>query len=381
MSTPSTASSILVVEDDPHVRAVVCGLLESFGYTAAAAENGQEALAALSHGAPDLILSDIRMPGMDGFALLKAVRESAVTFNTPFVIVSAQSDTADIRMGMALGADDYVTKPYNPGDLHATLSARLERARRLQGAEQRQRDFLLRTLPHELRTPLTGIIGYSDLMVSAAKHGLDLSREELQEYGEGILVSGERLLKIVQSILLWGQIEAARGAGGAHKVYRESILQHELAKICQTQGQLYGRPADGKVSAFPDVEVAVTVPGFITVATDLIENAYKHSLPGQSVEIACTTTATTATLTVRDHGRGMNREEIARVGLFRQFERTKHEQQGLGLGLAIAASFAEVSGGRLDLEPEDRGLSARLTLPRFAAGRPRAIATTRPPLS
>lgn len=363
----SQASVILVVEDDPNVRTAVCGLLESFGYSVRVAGDGREALLELEHGTPDLILSDIRMPHMDGFGLLKAVRESPAWFNIPFVIVSGQGDSADRRMGMRLGADDYVTKPYEPSDLEAAIGVRLDRSRKLRATEVRHQDFLLKTLPHELRTPLTGIMGYSELLVAAADEGGTLTNAELREYGEGIKISGERLFKIVKSFLLWAEIEAARfrGSGGAYTMQQEQVSRSDLVSICRIIGTSYGRPSDAVVKDFEGVTVAVAVRGVSAVVGALIENAYKHSLPGQPVEVSCLITASTATLIIRDHGRGMSREQIARLGLFRQFDRARHEQQGLGLGLAVAASFAEVSKGQLELFPEERGLSARLTLPRF----------------
>ncbi len=375
--TESTNAQILVVEDDPAVREVVGGVLESYGYRVTSAANGQEALTALGNGRPDLILSDVRMPQLDGFGLLKAVRENPRWFNTPFVIVSGKTQTSDVRMGMTLGADDYVTKPYEPENLHRTLEVRLERARKLRRVEKRQQEFLLRTLPHELRTPLTGILGYSELMVAAADLGAGLSNEELKEYGEGIKLSGERLYSVVKNFLLWAQIEGTRSLAGGNllQMHKEYISKSGLQSVCQTLGSAYGRLNDFRILDFDDVAISVAVPGFITIAQQLIDNAFKYSLPGQRVHVSCEITASMATLVVRDYGRGMSQEDIAKVDVFRQFNRLKNEQQGLGLGLALAASFAEVSGGSLELRPEAQGVTARLSLPRCVAIAPAAGGT------
>src|ERR1035438_7501386 len=102
---------VMLVEDEPDVRTVAEGILCSFGYAVTAVANGAEALEAMEVAQPDLILSDIRMPIIDGFQLLQKIRADPVWHQTPFIILSAKAESADLRMGMSLGADDYVTKP------------------------------------------------------------------------------------------------------------------------------------------------------------------------------------------------------------------------------------------------------------------------------
>ena len=94
------------------MRTIAEGILSSFGFAVTAVSDGSEALAALDAARPDVILSDIRMPVIDGFQLLQRIRSDPISSNIPFIIVSAKAERADVRMGMSLGADDYVIKPY-----------------------------------------------------------------------------------------------------------------------------------------------------------------------------------------------------------------------------------------------------------------------------
>jgi len=118
---------VLLVEDEPDVRSVAEAILHTFGYTVTAVANGAEALDAMDEAQPDLILSDIRMPVFDGFQLLQRIRADPVWNQTPFIILSAKAESADLRMGMSLGADDYVTKPYSSRELLARIRAILRR--------------------------------------------------------------------------------------------------------------------------------------------------------------------------------------------------------------------------------------------------------------
>ncbi len=122
---------ILFIEDDDDIRDNVVELLEAEGLTTLSASTGEEGLRLALESPPDLILCDITLPGMDGYAVIRAVSEYPQTEGVPFVFVSARAERADIRHGMNLGADDYITKPFARAELLETVRSRLAiRARR-----------------------------------------------------------------------------------------------------------------------------------------------------------------------------------------------------------------------------------------------------------
>ncbi len=124
---------LAVVDDDASVLALVTSVLSSYGVVAF--DRPQLALEALKGGLrPDLIVSDVIMPGMTGFELHEAVRELAPLRSVPFVYLTSMSDRDHIRRGMAQGADDYLTKPFTPAELREAVRVRLERAGVLRGA-------------------------------------------------------------------------------------------------------------------------------------------------------------------------------------------------------------------------------------------------------
>jgi DNA-binding NtrC family response regulator len=122
---------ILFIEDDDEIRDNVAELLEAEGFVPITAANGEEGLKLALSDPPDLILCDIGLPGMDGYAVIRAVSEYPQTESIPFIFVSARADRADVRHGMNLGADDYVTKPFTRNELLEAVRSRLTRTKAL----------------------------------------------------------------------------------------------------------------------------------------------------------------------------------------------------------------------------------------------------------
>ena len=118
---------VLIVEDETNIRNNLSEILEMNGYEVAVAENGQEALLALQSDQPDIILSDILMPVMNGYDLLRSVQANPKLRHLPFLFLSAKIELEDIRNGMNLGADDYLTKPVKYQELVKAIDMRLNR--------------------------------------------------------------------------------------------------------------------------------------------------------------------------------------------------------------------------------------------------------------
>lgn len=120
---------ILVIEDEKNVRANILELLEAESFEVIGAENGRLGVQLASLHIPDLIISDVMMPELDGYGVLKALRTTPETARIPFIFLTAKADRLDWRQGMELGADDYLTKPCKPDELLGAIATRLERAR------------------------------------------------------------------------------------------------------------------------------------------------------------------------------------------------------------------------------------------------------------
>lgn len=119
---------ILVIDDDTKLRQHYIELLKLEGYAVTEARNGREGVERARAEVPDLVLCDITMPEMNGHRVLETLRGEPRTAHVPFVFLTGWSEQEDIRTGMNLGADDYLTKPVAPDDLAAAIRARLRRA-------------------------------------------------------------------------------------------------------------------------------------------------------------------------------------------------------------------------------------------------------------
>ena len=115
-------AEVLLVDDDPDIRAMLAFTLDDYGFSVREAGDGAQALAALELRAPDLMVLDLMMPGIDGFGVLAAMRERGLCPDTRVLILSCKVDERDLVRGYELGADDYVTKPFDPDGLATTIA-------------------------------------------------------------------------------------------------------------------------------------------------------------------------------------------------------------------------------------------------------------------
>jgi DNA-binding NarL/FixJ family response regulator len=131
---------ILVIEDEPEMRRNIIALLRFSSYEPIAAENGRAGVEAARQTKPDLILCDVMMPELDGYGVLKALQADTKLACIPFIFLTAKGEKDDLRSGMDLGADDYLTKPVANADLVRAIEARLRRAE-LQAQREFKPDF------------------------------------------------------------------------------------------------------------------------------------------------------------------------------------------------------------------------------------------------
>ncbi len=130
--------TILIVEDNPILRQGLQDMLELEGFAVFSASNGQQALDGMQDRSPDLILSDIAMPVMDGHAFFRAVRERSEWVSIPFVFLTARGEREDVLAGKDMGAEDYMVKPVTREDLITVVNSRLERSHQLHVAQLQQ---------------------------------------------------------------------------------------------------------------------------------------------------------------------------------------------------------------------------------------------------
>jgi DNA-binding response OmpR family regulator len=123
--------TVLVIEDSSDVRSLISDMLEMSGFDSILAENGLIGVEMARLHRPDLILCDVRMPELDGYGTLEALRKDEATASLPFIFLTGLCDEGQMRQGMDLGADDYITKPFTVAELICAVNARLEKQERI----------------------------------------------------------------------------------------------------------------------------------------------------------------------------------------------------------------------------------------------------------
>jgi signal transduction histidine kinase len=357
---------VLVIEDNDEIRREVAEILGFEGFTVTEAENGRIGLERARERVPELVICDLMMPDLDGYGTLEALRADAPTATVPFLFLTARAERRDMRRGMELGADDYLTKPFTVDELLAAINAVLgKRARIEQQSEAKLatlREQLSTALPHELRTPLACIMGYAEILADPTQSA---NREEVAEFAQRILGAGMRMNRITENSLLYMQLELLRRHGNKNALgtARPVRLHKLLEAAARAKAEAYGRQTD-LVLQLAEATTGVSESYVTKICEELIDNALKFSCTLTPVRVATATESERAVLRVSDQGCGMTREQASAIGAFVQFDRIVREQQGMGLGLAIAHRIAALWGGELAIESAPgKGTTVSVSLP------------------
>ncbi|MEG4342509.1 response regulator [Microcoleus sp. A003_D6] len=346
-------TKILVIEDEESIRENILELLEAENFQGIGAINGQVGIKLAIAQIPDLILCDMMMPEVDGHGVLKALRSEPLTATIPFIFLTAKADKNDVRTGMELGADDYITKPCTPQELLKAIAIRLEKQKTISRQSQKMLDELRTNIsmsfPHELRTPLNAILGFSELILSEYQV---LEESDILEMIGHINTSGHRLYRLIQNFLLYAELEIAATNPELLKEMRNSEfsgVKSLLAEKARQQAKQANRTDDLHLN-LQDSSVAMDSMRLTKIVEELLDNAFKFSLEGTPVFLSSLVENQTFILSVKDRGRGMTADRIAQLQAYRQFDRQLYQQAGLGLGLAIVQRLAELHGGEFKIE-------------------------------
>jgi signal transduction histidine kinase len=330
--------SILLIDDDDQVRRVFGLALRKAGYHVIEADNGATGLALARQHLPDLILTDVHMPGGDGSTLLRDIRSDAALNAKQVVLMTGRPDLVTPRKGMEEGADDFLSKPVGVKDLLNCVAARFRRASVSWRVEDQMLDRL-RTgvpaqLPHEFFTPIAGILGLVEILRDPHS---GLGPDDLPAIHNDLFDSALRLHRTLRNYLLILDLDGpATVASETAKPLTSVELERGLGEGVAEALRLYPRRQDVTLRVAP-CSIAVNMTDLARIVDELVHNACKFSRAGTPVEINL---AADGVLTVTDKGRGMTEEQIKQIGAFQQFDRKKQEQQGLGLGLVLVQKLA-----------------------------------------
>jgi signal transduction histidine kinase len=379
---PGRKETVLVVEDNPVMIRFLAGMLGA-QHEILAATDGVMGLSMAKTRLPDLIVSDVMMPGMNGFELLRALRADANTATIPLILLTARGDTDDRITGAEHGADAYLAKPFQAAELNAVIESLLRKTRRTVAESQAQREDALRTLAegiaHEILNPLGFLQNAMFLLkenteearaAAAAGDGGARLRELEQEARVSYEVGREGVARMKDAI---EQLRAF-ARGGALGEPRASEANALVERVLT----LVGRPRDG-VKLHTELRAARSVrarPGQVEqVLLNLVINA-QQALGAKGGEIHVRSWDDEdggVGYAVRDDGPGIALED--REKIFYPFYTTKDPGLGTGLGLALSRQIAREHGGSLTVDSRP-GEGATFTLKLPAAGTGGAGAAT-----
>jgi light-regulated signal transduction histidine kinase (bacteriophytochrome) len=349
------------------MRQYVCHLLGD-RYDVLPVPDGLKALAAAEADPPDLLLTDVMMPGMDGFALLRELRKNPRTKTIPVILLSARAGEESFVEGLDAGADDYLAKPFSARELLARVRTHLELARvRREWAKEleqankelevsnRELEAFSYSVSHDLRGPLAALQGFSNLLLE--KYASTLG-EQPQKYLRRINDAVTRMSCLIDDLLKLSKVN--RHELRMCDVGLSSLVEEVLREM---EGEIASRNIEWRIESLPVVHCD---PGLMKqVFANLLSNTVKYTRPRNPavIEVGQVLIGGERVFLVRDNGVGFDMKAAGKLfTAFQRFHRTE-DFEGTGIGLATVQRIISRHGGRIWAEAEvDKGTTFHFTL-------------------
>lgn len=363
--------TILVVDDEPAIRLGLAATLKRQGYSVITAEDGNDGILKATQTLPDLILSDVMMPNMNGFELRRQLGTVPSLASIPFIFLTARTSSEDRVLGIREGADDYVTKPFVIDELLARVEAVLRRVHterehgRQLGKQDAEADMeklrreILQNFRHEIRTPLGNIMMSLEMAIN---HKFE-TQEEQNEFIRIALTSVDRMEALVSDIILLSDLDQDQ-----INTIRQSIHpEHHIIVPAQKRLQRYDHKGINFVQEIQAAEpIFAPRKEFTQVMVNLADNAFKFSPQGGKVTLRLKSTGNGgAMIEWEDEGPGipMNLHEKVFERFYQISQGDNREHQGLGVGLTTARAIFASLGGDIKVMDREKGCCILAILP------------------
>lgn len=346
-------SKILVIEDQPDVRENIVELLGAENFETFAAEDGIEGVHLAQEHHPDLILCDVMMPELDGYDVLNMLRQNPETALIPFVFLTAKAATKDMRQGMNLGADDYLTKPFTRTELLQAISSRLSRQKtfaqqtdlELTGLQQ----SISYSVPDKILNPLDEIARTAEIFIQDTE---TLSPSDFKALGQSIYTHTQFLQRAIQNFFLYMNLEfLARNTEILKEIQNAHTMRPGdfIFMVSTQKAKEYRRSRDVK---------AITANVQLGIATDDLKKIVEESLdfaltltPDQTpVSILAEVSQGIFQYSLQFRFEEWSPEQRQRMMAKEPLDRQFYEELDPGLGLLIIQRIAELYSGGLTLD-------------------------------
>lgn len=351
---------ILVIDDEDDMRENIIELLSSEGYEVIGANNGEEGYRLAWQELPDLIICDILMRGLDGYGVLAKVSRDARVSDIPFLFLTARIGRDDMRKGMGLGADDYITKPFTRKEILQAVDTRLGKRQRMELLAQKKladlRQEVFAQMPHELLAPLSVILGFSDLLNEQAEV-LDI--QEIHRLSKNIHHSAEQLLQLIQNYLLYSEIDLMMK-------HPQKLEQHRQSEVAECAAAIQGialdkaRQVNRENDLFlnlQDAKLRIFEPHLDRIVEELIEDIFRRSAKDTPVKIEGQLVAGKPFYCLRliDHGKHMENAKIQVLNGIGRLESDIYRQQEMDIGLLLVRRLVDFYQGGLRISNQQEG--------------------------
>jgi signal transduction histidine kinase len=360
VSTGAPRARVLVVDDNADLRGYLVGLLAPV-YDVTAVSDGQEALRAVDERMPDIVVSDVMMPRLDGVGLVRELRADRRTATLPVILLSARAGEESAIEGLDAGSDDYLVKPFSARELLARVRTHvaLARLRRAWIAElertNRELDAFSYSVSHDLRAPLRSVDGFAGALEETAAGRLD---EESLDSLKRIRAAAKRMNALIDDLLRLARLNRA-------EMKRSPI---DLTAVARAVADDLARASPDRpveVVVAPDLKAIGDASLVRAVLENLLDNAFKFTsrVAHPRIEVGRAEREGEPTFFVRDNGAGFDMQYASK--LFAPFQRLHKATDfpGTGIGLATVQRIVHRHGGHIRAESAlDEGATFWFTL-------------------
>ncbi|MBN1262642.1 MAG: hybrid sensor histidine kinase/response regulator [Anaerolineae bacterium] len=346
--------NILIVDDTPANLRLLSSMLSEQGYKVRSVLNGQMALTAAQAAPPDLVLLDIRMPDMDGYAVCEALKQDERTADIPIIFISALDATQDKVKAFTVGGVDYITKPFQFDEVLARVRTHLA-LRALQKELEHQidnrdkaiaeLDAYAHTVAHDLKNPLTVLLGYSTML---EKNWDKIPQEKIARNLSVIAQSSRRMTNIVNELLLLASVRQL------DEVPYDSLnMETIVAEVLVRMDDMIKESRAEIIVPHHWPTAAGHGPWVEEIWVNYISNAIKYGGQPPKIKLGASLYDDgRPCFWVLDNGPGISEEDQTK--LFTPFERLSQARaKGHGLGLSIVRRIVEKLGGEVVLQSKE----------------------------
>lgn len=358
---------VLVIDDESHLLFGLRALLEHNGYQVSTHSISADGVKAAFDQHPDIIICDIMMPMENGFQVRERLSRYAETCDIPFLFLTARANQTDKLRGLNSGADDYITKPFDPRELLARIEATLRRQEKGKSAAEHEmaaqidriRTEISRNLSHELRTPMTQILMALE-MILRDKY---TNPADLKWFVETALSQSYRLNSLIDDLVFLSMHDS-----GQFSFLRQKLdLNLDFMEPIAVRSELYNeKNLEIKFNRGANIIIHSPRREFRQAMLHLVDNAMKFAPPNSPININLEPNGKGGCiLIIEDQGMGIPPELQEKV-----FERFYQVSQGdtrqfggMGVGLTIARAIARSLEGDVVILPTQKGCRVRMTIP------------------